>query len=101
MFLKHKEDARVSKNSYPKVTPGILSFSAFRNFLFDFLDLPEAERKSLESWNTEQLAKALQDSGRMSQARYAILLAQFSGLKYLAEIEPAKILLDTLPLKFF
>ena len=99
-FLQHKEGPLHGATGYRKAAAESVSFSKFRIFLFEFLDIPKGERDRLESLNTGKLAEVLQDTGRLTQNRYSILMSQFTGFAYLSEIEPERILLDTLPLKF-
>lgn len=76
------------------------SYPTFRDFLFEFLNIPDEEQQQLRLFGVEQLAEALHDAQKLDQSRFAILMAQFVGLEYLPAIETNNILMDVLPPSF-
>lgn len=76
------------------------SYPAFRDFLFEFLSIPNEEQQKIRLFGVVQLAEALHDAQKLDQFRFAILMAQFVGLEYLPAIETNDILMDVLPPSF-
>ncbi|HCY85954.1 MAG TPA: secretion system protein E [Desulfobacteraceae bacterium] len=99
LFLEQKKSVR-KQLTKEKTGNRDIHFNAFRKFLFEFLAITDNDRKRLDSLSTDELAKALQDTQRLSQTRYAILMAQFTRMAFLPEIAPETILLDVLPVKY-
>ncbi|MBW2467065.1 MAG: Flp pilus assembly complex ATPase component TadA [Deltaproteobacteria bacterium] len=76
------------------------TFPAFRDFLFEFLNIPADKRDKMKPFNTEELTETLHDSQILAQSRFIILMAQFTGLEYLPVIETGSIMMDVLPPSF-
>ncbi|MFO0754822.1 MAG: ATPase, T2SS/T4P/T4SS family [Thermodesulfovibrionales bacterium] len=99
-FILRKEDSRAPGQRAKTGKPERRSFAAFREFLFDFLNIPDDERERMKMLKTSQLYKALHDTRGFEPSRLALLIAQFVGHEYLPDIETANLLLDVLPPTF-
>lgn len=99
-FVLHKEGVKAAGGHEKISSPKKRNLSAFREFLFEFLNIAGDEREKMKTLKISQLSNALNDTRNFEPSRLAILMAQFVGLEYLQVIEPDNILTDVLPPSF-
>ena len=99
-FILSRDEAKASADKEKKARYASRSFPAFRDFLFEFLNIPPDKRRNLQALETGKLAETLNSSRILDRSRFAILAAQFVGLEHLSAVEPDIILMDVLPPSF-
>ena len=96
-FILRRDETKTLSDRKKQAQYANRTYSAFREFLFEFLNLSPDELAKMKSLKTESLAETLHDFKILDQSRFAILMAQFVGLEYLSAIETNNILMDVLP----
>jgi len=99
-FLLNRDETKTTSDREKKARYSKRTYPPFREFLFDFLNIPSAEREKMHSLNPVQLEEILNRSNILDQSRFAILMAQFAGMEHLSAIEINNILMDVLPPSF-